>query len=45
MPALDLLAKSELWVVGIRLADVDLTALARDLEAVVSRFDIREGRS
>ena len=28
MPELDLLSKSELWVVGIRLADVDLTALA-----------------
>lgn len=29
MPELDLLSKSELWVVGVRLADVDLTALAR----------------
>ncbi|MCK9543826.1 MAG: molybdopterin-binding protein [Novosphingobium sp.] len=28
MPDLDLLSKSELWVVGVRLADVDLTALA-----------------
>jgi len=28
LPELDLLSKSELWVVGIRLTDVDLTALA-----------------
>lgn len=35
MPALDLLAKSELWVVGIRLAEVDLTALARTAAGVL----------
>ena len=28
MPDLDLLSKKELWVVGVRLADADLTALA-----------------
>ena len=35
MPELDLLSKSELWVVGIHLSDVDLTALAATTATVL----------
>jgi len=39
MPELDLLAKSELWVVGVRLVDVDLTALAAVAARVLGLAD------